>query len=245
MANHIRCVIIDDEPVARDILRTYCNHLADLSIVGEFGNALDARELLNSQSVDLLFLDINMPVLSGTSLIQTLRNAPQVVFTTAYEEYAVQAFELSACDYLLKPFSLERFIQAVDKAKEKLQSQSTVATKTDALSSNTPQTTGFFFVRSDGKTHRVAFQNLLYAEARGNYTKLVTSETTLLPKISFSSFVEQLPTHSFIQVHRSFVINLAEINHIEGNRALIRQQEIPISGQYKESLYKAIGLREP
>src|SRR5476651_1274651 len=116
----IHCLIVDDEPVARNIIRNYCSHLPYLNIIGECGNALEAKEILSVQKIDLLFLDIHMPVLNGIGFFNTLKNAPQVIFTTAYQEYAVNAFDLYACDYLLKPFSLERFIVAVDKAKEKI-----------------------------------------------------------------------------------------------------------------------------
>jgi DNA-binding LytR/AlgR family response regulator len=230
----IDCLIVDDEPIARNIIRNYCSNLPYLNIIGECGNALDAKDILFTHKVDLLFLDIHMPVLNGIGFLNTLKNAPQVIFTTAYQEYAVNAFDLSACDYLLKPFSLERFIVAVDKAKEKIQPNTkpvTENTKKDCV-----------FVKADGKIYKVLYKECLYAEAQGNYTKVVTINSIILTKISFSSFIEQLPTETFIRVHRSFIINKTMISHIEGNRVFIQKNEIPIAGNYRESFLRIIGL---
>src|SRR3569833_714955 len=166
MTEQLTCVVVDDEPGARSIIRNYCGHLPFLRITGELGNALDAKEFLSANKTDLLFLDIHMPVLSGVSFLKTLKDSPLVIFTTAYQEYALNAFDLAACDYLLKPFSLERFIIAIDKAKERLQQL--------VLSSYNPIVQDYFFVRSEGKVHKIAHADCLYAEAQGNYTKVVT-----------------------------------------------------------------------
>ncbi|HVV55300.1 MAG TPA: LytTR family DNA-binding domain-containing protein [Mucilaginibacter sp.] len=231
----IDCLIIDDEPVARNIIRNYCGHLPFLNIIGEFGNALDARTFLSSHTADLLFLDINMPVLNGIGFLNTLKNIPQIIFTTAYQEYAVSAFDLAACDYLLKPFSLERFIVAVDKAKEKLQ-------QPVSPGFSTPMEQHYFFIRSDGKAYKIDYPGLLYAEAQGNYTKVVTADMAVMTKMSFSALVDLLPSEIFIRVHRSFVVNKAMITRIEGNRVFIRQNEIPIASSYRSSVFQALGL---
>jgi len=203
-----------------------------IQIMAEFGNALEVKDFLSVNRVDLLFLDIHMPVLSGISFLNTLKDPPQVVFTTAYQEYAVNAFDLAACDYLLKPFSLERFIVAVDRVKEKLANQPIV---------NNTDVTDALFVKSDGKIYRIPHADCLYLEAQGNYTKVVTANTSLLTKVSFTSFIEQLPSGTFIRVHRSFMINKKHIGHIAGNRVFVRQNEIPIAGHYKETFLKTIG----
>jgi DNA-binding LytR/AlgR family response regulator len=233
----INCLIIDDEPVARNIIRNYCSHIPLLNIVAEFGNPLGAKALLASEKIDLLFLDIHMPALNGVGFLSTLKNPPLVIFTTAYQEYAVNAFNLSACDYLLKPFSLERFIVAVDKVQERLK-------QTNGFNAETHQEPrqNYSFIKSGGKIYRIAHQDLLYAEAQGNYTKVVTTDSKLSTKTPFSVFVDQMPADLFIRVHRSFIVNKNMISHIEGNRVFIRQTEIPIAGNYKEAFLKAIGV---
>jgi len=231
----INCLVVDDEPVARSIIRNYCGHLPFLNIIGECGNALDAKAFLSTHKTDLLFLDINMPVLNGISFLNTLKDRPQVIFTTAYQEYAVNAFDLAACDYLLKPFSLERFIIAVDKVKERLQPPGKPG------SDSQPQQ-DYFFIRSEGKVYKIDHSDCLYAEAQGNYTKVVTINTAILTKMSFSAFLELLPGEIFTRVHRSFVVNKALISRIEGNRVFIQQKEIPIAFNYRASFLKALGL---
>ncbi|MVM36782.1 response regulator [Spirosoma sp. HMF3257] len=194
--------MVDDEPVARTILRNYCSHLPEVHIVAECGHALEAKVILSAQPIDLLFLDIHMPVLTGISFVNTLKNRPQIIFTTAYEEYALIAFDLAACDYLLKPFTLERFSVAVDKAKEKRQGSPKRVADT-----STPTSQACFFIKADGKIYKIAYADCLYIEAQGNYTKVVTNASTFLPKLAFSALIALLPPDLFIRVHRSFVIN--------------------------------------
>jgi DNA-binding LytR/AlgR family response regulator len=231
----INCLIIDDEPIARDILRNYCSHLPYLNVVAECGNALDAKNILLKKQVDLLFLDIHMPVLDGLGFLRTLKNPPQVIFTTAYKEYAVNAFELSAIDYLVKPFSLERFMVAVDKAMEKLN-------KLQVKLYAEPYVEPFIFIKADNKIYQLQQQEWLYAEAQGNYTKIVTTATTLLPYLSFSAFEALLVSEFALRVHRSFLINKSKITQIEGNRVFIGLKEIPIGSNYKPAFLKAIGI---
>lgn len=233
----INCVIVDDEPIAREIIQTYCAHLPVLNVVASCSNALEAKAALQKQKIDILFLDINMPVLNGIAFLKTLKNQPQVVFTTAYKEYAVDAFDLSACDYLLKPFSLERFIVAVDKAFEKLNAMPVV---------NQERSEGknedYIFIKTDGKIYKILYNDLLFVEAQGNYTKIVTAQNTLLPVMTFSSFEEIVPKTLFLRVHRSFIINKSKITHIEGNRVFINKNEIPIGSNYKEDFLKMLGF---
>jgi DNA-binding LytR/AlgR family response regulator len=233
----IDCLIIDDEPVARNIIRAYCSHLPVLNIVAECGNAIEAREILQTQTIDLLFLDIHMPVLSGTGFLSTIKKPPQVIFTTAFQEYAVNAFELAACDYLLKPFSLERFMIAIDKAKERIL-QNTVPPTTN----NFPSQNDGLFIKAGGKLSKVLFRECLYAEAQGNYTSVITLTTSILTKVPFSTFMVSLPSALFVQVHRSFIINKTLIRHIEGNRVFIRDKEVPVATAYRDNLFKELGL---
>lgn len=234
----LRCLIVDDEPIARDIVQSYCSHLDQLAVAASCGNALEAKQILQQQQIDLVFLDINMPVMDGVSFVKTLKYPPQIIFTTAYKEFAHQAFDLAACDYLLKPFSFDRFIIAVDKAIEKL--QPTLPAK--VLQPEATPKEDFVFIKTEGKIFKVLHNELLFAEAQGNYTKVTTINQVLSPKMPFSTFEEMLPKTIFLRTHRSFLINKAKISHIEGNRVFINQNEIPIGSNYKESLMSHLGL---
>lgn len=228
------CLIVDDEPIARDIVQSYCAHLPQLKVAASCDNALKAKIILQTEHIDILFLDINMPVLDGIAFLKTLKNKPQVILTTAYKEYAVDAFDLAACDYLLKPFSLERFIMAVDKAIERL-----------TLRPEPPKPTAtepFIFIKADGKIFKVLHEDLLFAEAAGNHIRIVTRNQTLKPNMTFTRLEEQLPKNLFLRIHRSFIINKSRITHIDGNRVYIGQTEIPIGSNYREDFLKQIGL---
>jgi DNA-binding LytR/AlgR family response regulator len=236
----INCVIVDDEPIAREIIAGYCTHLEDLQIVAMCGNAMEAKKILQSQAVDILFLDINMPVIDGVSFAKTLKPGAQVIFTTAYKEYATDAFDLAACDYLLKPFSFDRFIIAVDKAMEKLQ-VSPIPGKA-GFSSIKEKADDFIFLKTEGRIYKIMHDELRYAEAQGNYTRVVTDSTVLMPKMPFSAFEELLPSGRFVRTHRSFIINKSKIDHIEGNRVFVKGSEIPIGSNYKENVLKELGF---
>ncbi|MES3018289.1 MAG: LytTR family DNA-binding domain-containing protein [Bacteroidota bacterium] len=231
------CLIVDDEPIAREIVKTYCNYLPSLQVAACCGNALEAKAILQEQKIDILFLDINMPVLDGIAFLKTFKNQPQVIFTTAYKEYASDAFDLSACDYLLKPFSLERFIIAVDKAIDRLSQK--VPKNTEAPEKREED---FIFIRTSGKIYKVLLTDLLYAEANGNNTKIVCNDVVLLPAMTFSNIEETLPASIFLRTHRSFIVNKSKITHIEGNRVFIGTYEIPIGSNYRESFLRDIGF---
>jgi DNA-binding LytR/AlgR family response regulator len=228
------CVIADDEPIAREIIEGYCAHLPLLEVVASCSNALEAKAALQQQHIDILFLDINMPVLDGIAFMKTLKEPPQVIFTTAYKEYAVNAFDLAACDYLLKPFSMDRFIVAVDKAIENLQKRAPLNVAVEEEEA--------LFIKTDNKIFRVLFKDILFAEASGNYTRIVTAQQTYMPSLTFTALEQQLPSSQFIRVHRSFIINKSSISHIEGNRVFLHRIEIPIGSNYKEVFLKELGL---
>ncbi|MEJ7558295.1 MAG: LytTR family DNA-binding domain-containing protein [Pedobacter sp.] len=239
----LNCLIVDDEPIARDIINSYCAHLTNLKVIASCGNALEAKAILQNQHIDILFLDINMPVIDGVSFAKTLKNKPQIIFSTAYKEYATDAFDLEACDYLLKPFSFDRFMIAVDKAIARLKPG--MAIDNSGLTSGAPdQKEDYLFIKTDGKIFKVLFDELKYAEAQGNYTRIVTQTTTLMPKMPFSSFEELLPSSRFIRIHRSFMINKSKISHIEGNRVFIGEAELPIGNNYRELLLKELGFNK-
>ena len=233
----VNCLIADDEPIAREIIQNYCAHLPNLKVVASCSNALEAKAAMQQQKVDILFLDINMPVLDGISFLKTIQHKPQVIFTTAYKEYALNAFDLAAVDYLLKPFSLERFIVAVDKALERINKPSAVIQHQSEEKAESD-----LFIKTDSKIYRLACKDIIYAEANGNYTKIVTKQQTLTAGITFTSFEQQLPSSIFIRVHRSFIINKSFISHIEGNRVFVNAIEIPIGHNYKEVFLKELGI---
>lgn len=231
-----KCLIVDDEPIARKIVETYAAQYPVLQVVGLCANAIEAKLALQQHEVDILFLDINMPVLDGIGFLKTLRRQPQVIFTTAYKEYAVDAFDLSACDYLLKPFSFERFIVAVDKAVDRLRPAATTYKAPDTLP------TDFVFIKTEGRAYKLPFGDILYAEANGNYTKIVTESRQYLPGMTFSALEDLLPDNQFIKTHRSFLVNKNKITHLEGNRVFINNYEIPIGSNHRESFLKACGI---
>lgn len=230
------CIIVDDEPVAQDIIVNFCNNLPHLKVVSVCRSALEAKTFLEGNSVDIMFLDIHLPVLDGISFLNVLRNPPQVIFTTAYREFAADAYDLSACDYLLKPFSFDRFIIAVDKAVGNLKSHEK-KNKTNF---------GFkekcLFIKAEGRIYKIEYDELLYAEAQGNYTKIVTEKHVITPAITFTNFEKMLPAVQFIRIHRSFIVNRSKIDHIDGNRLFINKNEIAIGSNYRESFLRSLGL---
>src|SRR5579859_5790461 len=232
--NKINCLIVDDEPIAGEIILHYCSKYPVLHVVAVCPDAFDAKRVLGESRVDIIFLDIEMPVLDGIGFLNTIRNPPQIIFTTAYKEYAVTAFDLAACDYLVKPFPVERFIIAVDKAMERI-----VVPVQDSAKGNGAKD-GYLFIRTDGKIHKIDYDELLYAEASGNNTKTITLNGSFTQSMAFSSFEALLPGTHFIRVHRSFIINKSKISHIEGNRVFIGKYEIPIGSNFKEFFFKSI-----
>lgn len=228
----MKCLIVDDEPIAREILKTYCSHFPDLQLAGSCGNALEAKRILETETVDVLFLDINMPVLDGISFLKTLRSKPKVILTTAYKEYAADAFDLEVTDYLVKPFSLERFIQALDKARE-------LHAKAAAV---IPEEEPVVYLKSEGKIFPVRFKDILYAEANGNYTLIFTENQQLKSPMTFTAFEALLPAAGFEKIHRSFIINKSKITHIEGNRVFLGKYEVPVGQNYRERFLKNLGI---
>ncbi len=225
----LKCIIADDEPIARQILENYIDQIPNLELVASCKDAFEVMEVLQEHAVQILFLDINMPKLSGLSLLKTLQTMPDVIITTAYPEYAVQGFELSVTDYLLKPFSLERFVQAVMKVqkKETKSNETTyIAKKDEAVTS--------IFVKSDKKLVKVPFKDIQYVEAYGNYIKIFTDTMILTPN-TLSDFFDKLPKEDFIRIHKSFVINFNELKLIEGNQLILNNTTtLPIGKSYRK-----------
>ena len=226
----IKCIIVDDEPLAIKVLEKYIVEVAQLQLMSTFSNPIEASAFLQSQEVDLLFLDINMPKISGISLLKTLPSPPLVIFTTAYPEYAVEGFELEALDYLLKPFSLERFVKAINKATHQLE----INQKLQSIEKK--ELPGNLIIKADRKLYPLPFPKITYLQAYGDYVKVHTKEKTYLPKETLQNLEKRLPSEHFIRIHRSFLIALKAIQYIEGNHVTIDGQIIPIGNAYKEPL---------
>ncbi|MCF8244353.1 MAG: LytTR family DNA-binding domain-containing protein [Saprospiraceae bacterium] len=226
----IRCIAVDDEPLSLRIIQKYAADLPHLDLLATCDNAFDAMDFLRQNPVDLMLLDINMPKLSGISLLKALDTKPLVVFTTAYSEYAVEGFELEAVDYLLKPFSLERFVKAVNRAADKLEPQKG---KQETLPD-------FLLVKADRKLYKVDFQDIARLEAYGDYVKIFTKDKMLLTKERLNIVEQQLPPALFTRIHRSHIIALAAIEFIEGNLVKIGDEKLPISENLRELLLEKL-----
>ncbi|TFG88463.1 MAG: response regulator transcription factor [Candidatus Atribacteria bacterium] len=222
MAN---CLIVDDEPLSRDVLRKYIGEISDLNLVAECHNAFEATHQLNKTRIDILFLDINMPGLSGISFARSLTTAPLIVFTTAYPEYAVEGFELDATDYLVKPYSFERFLKAVNRALERLRENHD--DETDS---------GKILIKADKKIYALLFSEILFLEGQGDYIRIRTEKFNLMVHDTIKNFLTSLPEKEFMRIHKSYVINLKRIEYIEGNQVSIGQHTIPVSPVHREEL---------
>lgn len=220
------CMIVEDEPVSQELLRKYIQDLPQLELVSVCSNAIEAGEELRKHKVDLLFLDINMPRLSGTDFYSALINPPAVIFTTAYPEFAVNGFELNAVDYLVKPFPFERFMKAVGKF----------------LDQQRPTGVSYIALVADKKTHKVNFHDIEFVEAMGDYAKVKMKDKTLIVHQTLQRLGEQLPQATFRRIHKSFIISMNKLEYVEGNMAVVSAQKIPIGqtyrGEFMDSLSK-------
>ena len=222
----IRCIIVDDEPLSRKVIQKYLRDLPHVELVASCNNAFEAMEILKNEAIALLFLDINMPRLSGINFAKTLSNPPLIIFTTAYPEYAVEGFELDAVDYLLKPFSFERFLKAFNKAAKLLENNKP---------GHEPER-GALILKADKKLYKLDFKDILYLQAFGDYVKVFTNGKTLLTKDRLANLEEKLPDDLFLRIHRSYIISLAEIKYVEGNQVKIREELLPVSETYRKKL---------
>ncbi len=225
---NINCIIIDDEPLARKGLKEYVADVDFLNLVGEFDNPVKAAELISRGEVQLLFLDIEMPRLTGLDFFKTLQNAPPVIFTTAYPQYALEGFEVNALDYLLKPVAFERFFKAVLKAKEYYEIRETNTKEAD--------TAEYFFIKADNKLVKILFDDVLYVEALQNYVTIHTPAKKYMTYLTFKSVEDYLPAEKFLKVHKSYIVAASKIDSIEGNDIKIGQQHIPISRNQKDEV---------
>lgn len=230
----LKFIIIDDEPLAHEIIEEFCSMLPHLQLEKNCYNAMEAMQYLNENSVDFMFLDINMPKLRGLDFLRTLTNPPKTIITTAYKEHAIEGFELNVVDYILKPFRFDRLVKAVNKVSE------IQTTKTIVKEVSTEATATRFFVKGDKKHHQIDLSDLLYIEAYGNYTKLFLKDEMIVSHEKISHYEDMLTDGDFLRVHKSFIVAINKIKFIEGNRILINEHKIPIGQTYKNAVTKLL-----
>ena len=229
----IRCLIVDDEPLAREILGQYVSQSDELQLVGACKNANEVVELLQKESIDVLFLDIQMPGISGMALMKSLENPPLVVFTTAYDQYAVEGYEVSAVDYLLKPISPDRFKKAVEKVREMIQ-----------YKKSSSRDLNYMFIRADYQDIKVMFDDILYVEGLKDYVKVVTKEKRIITLTNIKGMLEKLPQDRFIRVHKSYIVAKDKVQTVKGTILTIDDKEIPIGLTFKDNFMKGMNLKD-
>jgi len=232
----INCIIVDDEPLARKGLKEYINDVDFLHLSGEFEHPLQASSLLSGGNVQLLFLDIQMPKITGLDFLKSFSLAPPVIFTTAFPKYALDGFNLNALDYLVKPISFDRFFKAVLKAKEyyEVRQKNTSAHKIKDLSLT------YFFIKADSKLIKICFDDILFVEALQNYVTIHPTRKKYITYLTFKSVEEYLPADAFIKCHKSFIVAAARVSSIDGNEIVIDNHHIPISRNHKEEVMEKL-----
>jgi DNA-binding LytR/AlgR family response regulator len=232
----INCIIIDDEPLARKGLREYITDIDFLNLVGEFEHPLKATAALSEGNVHLLFLDIQMPKITGVEFLKTMHKPPPVIFTTAFPQYALDGFDLNALDYLVKPISFERFFKAALKAKEYYEMRQTNA----AELAGEKERNEYFFIKADSKLVKIFFEDILFVEALQNYVTIHTADRKYITYLTFRSVEEYLPADRFIKCHKSYIVAASKITSIEGNDIRVGAHHIPISRNNKDEVMEKL-----
>ncbi len=229
----LKCIIIDDEPIARKILQEFIEEIDFLELAGQVENPLKAMLLLNDNDIDLIFLDINMPKISGIDFLKNSKTSANVIMTTAYAEYAIEAYGLDVLDYLIKPIAFDRFLKACNKAKEINTLRKNIQIQPNNLNDH-------FFIKCNNQIEKVLYHDLLYAEAMLNYVMLYTNSKKMMVYVTIKNLEEQLPVDIFIKVHKSFIVNKTKIKSIEGNILDIGNEKITISQSLREKVIAEI-----
>jgi len=226
------CLVVDDEPIAQQILEKYITQIEALHLVGKCPNAFEALNVLHREKIDILFLDIKMPTLSGLDMLKTLQNPPKVILTTAFSEFGVESYEYGITDYLLKPIPFERFLKAVNKILMPENTQLTITQNQEKTEEPT-----FIFFKADKKIHKYYFKDIIFVEGSGNYVKIhILNEKPLMVLDKLTELKDKLPQKHFLRVHKSYVVNVLHIQKIEGNMIKIKDKVIPISATFKQNL---------
>jgi DNA-binding LytR/AlgR family response regulator len=219
MSKPIICLVVDDEPAAQQILQQYISDTASLQLSETCHDALEAREYMSDNDIDLILLDINMPKLSGISFLKSMQDPPLVVLTTAYDDYALEGYELDVVDYLLKPFSFERFLQAISKVEGRLPDRNT----------------NHIFVKADQKTYKISIDDIIYIESLGDYVTIHTNDKKITTYETLQNMDQQLPD-SFMRIHKSYIVSLAKAEYLQRNRIIVADSKIPIGGTYRQKV---------
>lgn len=236
--NRIKCLIIDDEPPAQRVLEKFIAEIPFLRLEAKCMNVFEAAAILHHQEIELIFLDINMPKMTGMEFLRTLKNPPLIIITTAYSDYALEGYELNVTDYLQKPFGFERFFQAVNKVSERI--RQVLHADIPAAGKAETRSDDFIFVREDKKNYKVTIQDILYLESTGDYVKVHTKNKTYLVYQTLLNFEKQLDPDHFIRIHKSFIIPFNRIDLIEGNMVKISGQSVPVGVTYKKAFFEAL-----
>lgn len=234
----IRCLIIDDEPPAREIIRRYVQEIPTLQLMGECANAIQALTVLQQHSIDLLFLDIRMPQLNGTDFIKTLKNPPKVIFTTAFSEYALEGYELDVVDYLMKPIRFDRFLKAVNKAYPLNGAAAPIKPPVVASIVEEKRNDSFVYFRADRKMVKVMLDDILYIESMKDYIKVFTVQGVIITKQSISSVEAMLPEKLFVRTHRSFIVSINKIKSFTNELVEVDKTDIPIGKLFRHGVMK-------
>ncbi len=227
----VSCLVVDDEPVARKGIAGYVEQTPFLNLAGTCKGALEANDFLRKQPIDLLFLDIQMPDLTGTDFMRSLENPPAVIFTTAYREYAIEGFELNALDYLVKPISFQQFLKSANKALSHFEMLRRPGPSVGQGGKD------HFFIKSDGRFIKIKLDDVLYFESEKDYVFIYTVQKRYMVLISLKQLEKELPPEKFLRVHRSFVVSLDKVESMEGNKLVIKDKQVPVSRSMQETIY--------
>lgn len=233
----INCIVIDDELPAIEQMEEYISRVPFLNLMASFENAIEPINFLRSNKVDVIFLDIEMEGFTGLQFIKTLQNKPKIILTTAYDQYAIEAFNLNVSDYLLKPISFERFIQAIDKIYDQFSIPKTSESKDPVYRRD------YFFVKTEFRMQRIDFKDILFIEGMNEYLGINTSKERIMTLQNFKTLEENLPDNNFVRVHKSFLVAIDKIESVEKNRIKIGDKLIPISNTYKEAFYMLLNKK--
>ena len=236
----MNCLAIDDEPLALNVIKEFCNKLGFVNLLATCSNAVDAIKVLNEQKVDLLLLDINMPHISGLEFIKTLVNPPLIIFTTAYSEHALEGFELDAVDYLVKPIPFERFLKALNKAQELYMLRNQKGNDQSLQVEHSTAQHAYMMVKVEYSMVKVDFGSIKYIEGVKDYLKIVGQGKSILTKSTMKNMEEKLPPGQFIRVHKSYIVSIPNIEKIERNRIIFGDKYIPVGDLYKDEFYRVL-----
>ena len=238
----MKCLIVDDEPLAIDVIKKHVDRIPFLNVLGTTSSAFEAIEIINTESIDLLFLDIQMPELTGLELLNSLRKPPLVIFTTAYQEYALESYELDAVDYLMKPIPFDRLLKAVNKAKVRLgDSSKSSASKPIEKNVSNSDNKGFIFVKTAYKTVKLMLHDIHYIESQKDYVVFHLKQEKISSQLSLTSVESQLKGSNFLRIHRSFIIAVDKISEVERNTLVINGDRISVGANYRAKFKEVIG----